>query len=694
MANTLVFSDAFDSYEAFIKATHSPQKAARILNEFRCASFRFLLPEFGFERTQQGKMTKADTERAKEFLKTLTLKVLLKARQTLEQAFDNQKASRATRNTYGSRFNQFLLWAEQQPWWPDLSSNKERVQNQCCILLKNPHGAISQTRLTERHTVYLHYMLEPQDTPAGLQQQLDEFYRFLTEPEWPGRVIEPVEESTAQAYLKDIRLMLGWFSRYRTPSIALELVSLSDLFPFVPTDDLESLTIRQQEKLWKQHKQVLETWLLNYFRFLREVLNSKSPHTRRNKLCAIVALGKFLYAGEVEEEADYYRQIPLFKVPNNLLSKTRKEINEWVNNHQSVSQFELKWPDTQPGETALSVVREKIVEPLRLECRPRTRDRKFRKPWVIAKSLQSYFKWSLLAELPARRQQEYRTTRTALSCPINKPKEVPADGFYHPLPPEAVREKCWDGTLNDNYLYKTYVHNKTFYPKGIWILDVQRYKTRKTHAAQSIVIPNRSFADGSCFYDYLERYLYGWFLPEGFKNTLVYDWWQPEFIGCRGRWVTSGRADFNPGDACCLPTGTHSAQWSWGYLFVVPKLGTPPDGPSFACSIESTAHRLIGKRITPHTMRYIWATWAYQVGLDDAQLRSLAYAMGHTVEVLRQMYVRCTPEEKRRPIEEVISQLLLEPPSAESRPKWEVLLQQVQLLSPADREQFIAKLSH
>jgi hypothetical protein len=66
--------------------------------------------------------------------------------------------------------------------------------------------------------------------------------------------------------------------------------------------------------------------------------------------------------------------------------------------------------------------------------------------------------------------------------------------------------------------------------------------------------------------------------------------------------------------------------------------------------------------------------------------------MGHTVEVLRQMYVRCTPQEKRRAIEDAISQLLLEPLSAESRPKWEVLLQQVQLLSPADREQFLTKL--
>jgi spermidine synthase len=112
-------------------------------------------------------MTKVESKQAQEFLKTLTLKVLLKARQTLQQAFENQNASRATRNTYGSRFNQFLLWGEQQPWWPN-SSKKERVQNQCCFLLKNPHGAISKTPLTERRTAYLSYMLQPQETPSGL----------------------------------------------------------------------------------------------------------------------------------------------------------------------------------------------------------------------------------------------------------------------------------------------------------------------------------------------------------------------------------------------------------------------------------------------------------------------------------------------------------------------------------------------
>lgn len=57
-------------------------------------------------------------------------------------------------------------------------------------------------------------------------------------------------------------------------------------------------------------------------------------------------------------------------------------------------------------------------------------------------------------------------------------------------------------------------------------------------------------------------------------------------------------------------------------------------------------------------MRYVWATWGFQVGLSDAQLRSLAYAMGSTVETLRKMYERSTPKEKRHPIEEAIDQLL------------------------------------
>jgi hypothetical protein len=138
--------------------------------------------------------------------------------------------------------------------------------------------------------------------------------------------------------------------------------------------------------------------------------------------------------------------------------------------------------------------------------------------------------------------------------------------------------------------------------------------------------------------------------------------------------------------------------WSWGYAFVVPETGWLANSSAFGGSFETTSHRLIGKRITPHTMRYIWATWAYQVRLNDVQLRSLAYAMGHTVETLRGMYERCTPEEKRRPIEEAIDELLFfQAPKAEPieevRAEWDSLLQLLQQLSPETLQQLMAALA-
>ena len=697
MQDSLTCWSVFEMYEEQVRAIYPESKAKRVINEFRCATLRFWLSQLGFTRATSGrKMTKAEVEAAKEFLKTLRIEVLLSARQTIQQAFQSQKASIASQNTYGNRFNQFLSWSEQQQWWPARGSRRARVKQQSCPSMKNPYGHTSNTPLTERRTVHQKYTLKPQDTPAPLQKELDDFYQYLTDPECPFRVIDPISELSALKYTKNIRLMLGWFCYHRTPPIALEQLRLSHLISVLRQEDLEHLNSKEQAKLWKQHRQTLEIWLCSYFRFLREVLHSKSPSTKRNKLGALLALAKFLYTSEVEEEADY-KQIPLFKALNNHLSSVRKDISEWVKNRQSVSDFEKKWPDTAEGETALEVVRTKIVEPLRLECRPRNSRGRFRSGFAIAKSYQDYLKWSLLADIPARRQQEYRTLRIALICPVKRPESVPPDGLYQPLPPAQVREKHWDGTIKDNYLYFTYVHEKKPYPQRVWVLDIQQYKTRSTHGGQSIVIPNRQLADGSCFYDYLEGYLYGSWICDGYKNRQVYDWWQPELKGQRGRWVTSGRTEFNPLDTFYLSTDANSPKWLWGYVFVLPRLGIGASASEFGCSFESTSHRFIGKRISPHMMRYFWATWAYQVGLDDAQTRSLAYAMGHKVETLRKLYERCTPEEKRRPIEEVIEELLFkQPPSPELKPEAntqpETLLAQLQKLSPLEREQLMAML--
>jgi hypothetical protein len=201
----------------------------------------------------------------------------------------------------------------------------------------------------------------------------------------------------------------------------------------------------------------------------------------------------------------------------------------------------------------------------------------------------------------------------------------------------------------DNYLYFTYIHDDKYYPKGVWVLDTKKYKTMKKYGGQSIVIPNQEFEDGCCLYDYIERFLYGWWIVEGYKHQLLYEWWEPEIQGRRGRWLSGGRMEFNPMDVCSLPSNTQDSFWTWGYMFVVAKIGIPANGSSFARIYETTSYRLIQKHISVHTLRSVWATWGFQVGLSDVELRSLAYAMGHSVETLRQMYERCTPTEKRRP---------------------------------------------
>ena len=90
----------------------------------------------------------------------------------------------------------------------------------------------------------------------------------------------------------------------------------------------------------------------------------------------------------------------------------------------------------------------------------------------------------------------------------------------------------------------------------------------------------------------------------------------------------------------------------------------------------------------------MWATWAFQMNLSDAELRSLAYAMGHSVQTLRKIYERTTHEEKLRPIFEAIDRLLFqqlaEPPENKIvKPDLLTLVEGLRDLSPEARQQVI-----
>ncbi|MBD1853173.1 hypothetical protein H6F87_24835 [Cyanobacteria bacterium FACHB-502] len=652
--------EVWNLYQLHIDSKNKPAQATRILNETRSAIMRILLRGLGYERQSVGrKMTKAEVIAAEAFMKVLSTEQLIDSRAAVELGFSILNLSQASRNTYGSRLDQFLDWGEEQPWWGKSTTSvvlrTTETKNDYCPSLRRGYGKATDNRLTDRRSVYITYQVQPKDITAALDAELQEFYHFLTDPERYDRRTEAISHSAAETYLEHIRLILGWFRLQGTPRKHL---SLNLLVPKLTEDALEDLTSEQREMCWKARKSYIDTWICRYFEFLREELGSKSPKTKRFKTHALTALSKFQYRTEVVSDSGY-QEIPILKTLNKYSNNVREESAKWDRLKHRVVPVEKKWPDVVEGQTALTTVRRQVAEELRSLCRPKySSNEHLRSGSAITTSLRDYLAWSTMTDTPARRQEEPCSWRISLTCPVERPEDIPDGGFYHPLPPNQVRERDHENRIADNYLYKTYKRKGKLYPEGIWVLDIHKYKTRKRYGPQSIVVKNRQFSDGNCLYDYIERYLYGWWKPEEDENFPIYDWWSSPFMAHPGRWVSSGRAEFNPEQFSCLTEQGSLKSWLWGFFFVMPRAGNHYEDSSFKAFFSNAAHKITGKRITPHTIRDMWATWAYQVGLTDAQRESLAYAMGMDIKTMEEIYERCSPSEKRRPIEEVIDHIL------------------------------------
>ena len=686
----LNLDEAFQLYFDVIRSQNNDERAERIIGEFRSAVNRYLLPGFGlFDPGEGRKLTAQKVQEAEGIIKTLSVQRLLRTRDAMEQGFDLAQATQASRHTYGNRIEQFLQWAEQQSWW--YGSNRFKIQNQCCP--KRPRTGRrhpSKISLTGRQGQYLEYRLKLEDMPPVLRNDLAAFESFLLAKRHPQRFSKWVAQETADNYIKDVCLLLGWFCHYKAEPIAVTDITLKDLVPVIDCTAQEVWGPGGRSPVWKAAQGYLRQWLCEYFNFIELTNHSKSPRTPSNRITTLKRLGHFLYRDQVEHYSDF-QQIPVFLVLEEMGKAAVQEIQNWNKQKKTVSDRSLKWPDSKPGETALTTIRREIVEPLRLECRPRRQKGDLRDPHVIAQSLLYYLLWMLVSELPPRRQKVYRTMRIALSCPVIRPPDVPIDGFYFPLPPDEYRAKDINNNVADNYLYRAYVYNGTSYAGGVWLLNICAYKTDDTYGPFSTILPNREFDDETSIYDYLERYLCGWWLAAGRNNQLVYDWWEPQYCGQRGRWVTQGRMHFEPDFFYPGNQSDNDPRWCVGMAFPSPKTGQEAEKSGFASTFDRLSYRLIGKRITPHQMRSIWATWAFQVGLTEREVRSLAYAMGHSVQMLRFIYERCTPNEKLRPIEEAIDRVLFkelqDPPEEAFKLNPLALLSDLKKLSTQERQQ-------
>ncbi|MCY7277946.1 MAG: hypothetical protein LH702_30485 [Phormidesmis sp. CAN_BIN44] len=691
MKNSLTLWDACEDFICSLRAQFPPKKSDHLVAQFRSVLLRVVVLGLGHSRLNpHAKISQADSTAAIAFLKALPGREIVKVAEALHWGFEQLGTPQASRNNYAPRILDLIEWSQTQPWYPGREGGADDLR---CPAMHTGRGAAADLKLTHRTGRYTSYGLKPPQLTPDLQVQIPAVLNFLTATHHPERPVEMkcIQLSSAQLYVRETLLMLGYCANHDIGMSTGSELQLSTLVPVVEEDRLEDLTQKQCRHLWQEQRRRLADWWARYDTFLRQECESISPRTRSNKLCALIAVAKFLYRRQVDWESGY-STIPVIQLLYSYLKVAMVEAAEWTDTKRTVVNFDHKWIERQPGQTTLTAIWEQVILPLQLETRSRDQWGQLREARAIAKSYKSFLIWHRLGSYPATRQSVLRTQKIAMRCPLERPTDVPPDGWYLPEIPLEWRERDKDQRPIDNCLYRTYAHKGQAYPEGVYILEVCGYKTVKKYGKQEYVIANQHFEDGTCLYDIYERYLCGQWLPGGDKQDLLYDWWVPQWRGRRGRWITKGRMEFEP-DPQLQPLRTAAGKgWQapWGYLLVNPLNGKLASETNFGKAFEVPAYRLTGKRVTPHILRSVWATWGFEIGLNQQQLLALAYAMNNSLETLQRVYERTTPEEKRRPIEEVINQLFgnstTEDLSDVASPLLDQALTIFQQLSPQDQQ--------
>ncbi len=599
-AQSITIQEGLDFYFLSLKETHPEKKAIQIFDLTRTALTRYTLPGWGVPMPRGRKPTKAEVDRANSFLQSAELNQLRYAIEAQTKVFNECGATQTQRHTYGSKLANFIDWIDKQGW---LNENNQFLSKNRAPKINQGYGRGKDKKLTDRTRLFKYSLEENRITPI-LKQEIEEFNKFLLTDFYPGRESDKVSPITAEHRLKWLFLILGWFVNHKQEPVEDKNLTLSSLVR-KPRNTKKDKELAAKE---------LEAWLCEYLQFLTE-FRKLTPKSTINHLIILISLINFQY---LEIAQDEIKTTLAYKA----VSKKIRQLTERSKQQKPVANQELKWLD-------LPDIFSKIVSPLREECNFRQSNNSKRSISAIARSFQYFVIWGIMTFRPPRRQREYREAKISYSCSIEKPKELKEGQFVHPLPPDRKT----GNNKQHTYLFKD-LDSK-------WYLDVivGSFKTGKSFGDQRLEIPNPLFSNGKCFYDYLEAFIYGCYCDK------------------KGNWISASKVSqpllgtkYYGLRAALEPNHTH--------LFTRPCNHNPFDRVQFSGTIRDISHRLTGQCLTPHLLRDIYATYFLDQSYTEDRIRSLAYAMGHSVETLRKAYDRRRPQQKNRPIEEVMVDVL------------------------------------
>lgn len=595
------FADALVLYKGHLIATEPAKRAEEIFNQTQTALSRYTYTGMGYPFPQGRKPTQAETVAAHKFAQSVPLLKLKDALSIQAEVFKKLEAKPSQRYTYGSKLKNFVAWAKKEVWWV---GSKQSAAKNYTPPIRHGYGNTGNKKTTSRIQLP-DYGLKPSSVPEPLKAEVEQFYIFLTKNRYPGRTFDAFKPSTAKSYVVRLYLILGWF--LQSKKLKIEDLSLNLL---VPKPSFKSTNKKKAENEAEKIANYVDSWICDFLTFL-ETERKCSSTSLLFCLFGIHALIRFQYRNQSDAMT---KNLPAIEMLRNHINSTQKKSKE----EAPVVNEALKWLE-------LPDVLAKIVTPLREECKFRHSSKNLRSDTAIARSFQLFIIWGCFTFRPPRRQQEFRNLKIGMSCPVKKPSDVAPNQVIHPLPSDRGEDK------DHGYLFKDI--------DGFWYMDMtsESYKTGSIYKHQKLLIPNPVFSDGKCFYDYLQAFLYGYYRDSrGNWNTGLHS---SETISTKGEWHCL-RMAFSP---------------EHNYVFVGPETGKNIDINSFGSLFKSSAHRLTGQLVTPHLLRDIFATWFLDQEYGEAQINSLAYAMGHSTAMLREMYDRRRPQQKTRPIEETMA---------------------------------------
>ncbi|MBD2255195.1 hypothetical protein [Nostoc parmelioides] len=582
----------------------NPKSAEDIYNLTVTAISRYTLPAWGHPAPQGRKPTKIEKAALDEVLNSTPIKKLANALDVQQKVFETVGATAQQGYTYRSKLKAFITWIKQQGW---LQKGQKAKKNHAPKIFHG-YGRSATKRVTTKDRLS-EYGLKREQASLELKAEIEKFHDFMTKTRYPGRQIEALKPSVAQGYIKILYRILGWHIK----SGRVDSINSLSLDKLVSNVKLKRVKNKKQALAQAEEAATyLDEWICEFLDFL-EIERGVSANGLMSAITPINVLIKFQYHLETEDKE--FRDIPAMAV----IRKHLGEIREKQKTQKPVVDNSAKWLNMPEVFT-------KIVEPLRLECAYRRNCHDVRTDNAIAASFQRFLMLGFLTFIPPRRQQEWREAKIGLSCLLtDKPKTLAPSQFIHPLPENRDKDNC------HGYLYKNV--------DGKWYKDTtpESYKTGDTYGHRKLEIPNVVFKqDGKCFYDYLEAFLYGYFRD------------------AKGNWMSGGQ--LVKGKAQPKNGQWHNLRMEFkpnhNFFFVQSNKGCPLGMKDFAYIIRAAAHRLTGQLLTPHLLRNIYATWFLDNGYTEDRIESLAYAMAHSPQVLRQIYDGRCSEQKTRPINE------------------------------------------